>query len=250
MSQTIAAPSVAERVHNSCRHADHATLAVPGFETVVTAVHHLRRNGTAIVAVPTTSPIAAIPGPAQVMVELTDNAPIPLREPVRCLVWLRGTLWNVSPGAQRPLSTTVATDYPHPALLDVGHTTALMRIDVESAVVADSTGAEPVDVDFLRTAEPDPFWEFESAWLQHLDTDHPDLVQSLTRRLPANLRRGRARPLAVDQYGLTLRIENRQGDGDRDIRLAFSRPARDVEALSRAVRALVDCPFRNGLHSR
>lgn len=182
------------------------------------------------------------------MLELTDHAPLALREPVRSLVWLRGELRPVPESLMRPMAGAVAAEHPHPSLLDVGHSTVLLRLIMSSAVVADSTGAEPVAVDDLLAAEPDPFWEMETSWLQHLDEDHTDLVNQLARRLPPSLRQGRIRPLGIDRYGIRLRIESDYGDND--VRLGFAEPVDDTMSLSRALRVLAGCPFLNGLRAR
>lgn len=252
-STSITGPSVAERVRNACAHAEQSMLAIPRIDPVPTELHLLRACGDVVAAVPIDSPVmdyvrevGAEPVPA--VLELTDNAPIPMREPVRSLVWLRGALLAVPANAQRALASEVAAEYPHTALLDVGHTSALVRLVIESAVVADATGAEPVCVDALRAAAPDPFWEMESAWLQHLDADHQDVIESLARKLPPTLTYHRVRPLAVDRYGLTLRLEGHARDVD--IRLPFAEPVADVEALGRAVRVLIGCPFMNGLRKQ
>ena len=124
----------------------------------------------------------------------------------------------------------------------------LMRLEVESVVVADSTGAEAVGVSALLQARPDPFCAMESCWLQHLDVAHRDVVDRLADRLPTTLRRGRVRPLGLDRYGVRLRVEN--DDGDHDVRLAFAKPVDDVTGLSQAIRILMGCPFLNGLRAR
>ncbi len=252
-SITQAGPSTAERIRSACARSDNSMLAIPGSDPIPTAVHHLRPCGDVVVAVDTDSIAAALAwqsghGGLPAVLELTDHAPLPLREPVRSLVWLRGTVRPVPPHVERVLAGEVAAEHPHPALLDVGHTTSLLWLRLDSAVVADSTGADSVGVNDLRDAIPDPFWEVETAWLQHLDEDHGDVVEQLARRLPLALRRGRIRPLAIDRYGITLRVEGT--DGDRDVRLPFAEPADDINALSRAVRLLVGCPFLNGLRTR
>ncbi|MDJ0394343.1 DUF2470 domain-containing protein [Rhodococcus sp. G-MC3] len=253
-----AGPSTAERVRSACARAEGAALAIEGSEPVVTSLHHLRSNGEVIVAVPrhfgSSNPAmgalawrstrAGVPA----VLEMTDHAPLALREPVRSLVWLRGELRPVPESLMRPMAGAVAAEHPHPALLDVGHTTVLLRLILSSAVVADSTGAEPVAVDDLLAAEPDPFWELETSWLQHLDEDHTVLVNQLARRLPPSLRQGRIRPLGIDRYGIRLRIESDYGDND--VRLGFAEPVDDTMALSRALRVLAGCPFLNGLRTR
>lgn len=246
-------PSTAERVRSACARSTDAMLAIPASDPVPTALHHLRTCGDVVLGVSRDSHAVAMAwqaghGGLPAVLELADLAPLQLRERVRSLVWLRGTVHPVPASAERALAAEVAGESPQEALLDVGHSTALLRLRLHSAVVADSSGAEPVDVDALRLAAPDPFWQLEGAWLQHLHEDHPDVIDKLARRLPPQLRRGRVRPLAIDRYGVTLRVEG--GDGDRDVRLPFSEPVHDFAGLSKAVRILVGCPFLNGLRSR
>ncbi|MBF6465548.1 DUF2470 domain-containing protein [Nocardia beijingensis] len=248
-SPTVA-PSTAERVRSACAHAEQAVLAMPGIDPTPASVHHVRQCGDAVIAVPTASVAAILAGNsgehgAPAVLELTDHAPLPLREPVRALVWLRGWVRTVPTRAQRALAGEVAKELPHPGLLDVGFGATLLRLVISSAVVADSTGAESVTSDELRLAQPDPFCAMESAWLQHMQADHADIVAQLARHLPAHLQRGNVHPLAIDRYGLTLRVEGH--DGDHDFRLPFNAPADDIEGLSRAVRTLAGCPFLNGL---
>ena len=141
-----------------------------------------------------------------------------------------------------------AATLPHPALLDVGHRAELLRLRLTSVVAADTTGAEAVEVADVLAAAPDPFAAVESAWLEHLEQDHGDLVHRIARHIPAAERRGRIRPLGLDRYGLRLRLES--GRGDHDVRIPFPEPADDAESLGRALRRLVGCPFANGLRAR
>lgn len=150
----------------------------------------------------------------------------------------------------------IAAEHPNPALLQLNTAAddvdeaplVLLRLDAESIVVADSTGAESVGVSALLHARPDPFCVMESCWLRHLEAAHRDVVDRLSDRLPTALRRGRVRPLGLDRYGLRLRGENE--DGDHGVRLAFAEPVDDVSGLSRAIRILPGCPFLNGLRAR
>jgi hypothetical protein len=150
----------------------------------------------------------------------------------------------------------IAAEHPNPALLQVQTSGSgpvadddtrylLARLDIESVVVTDATGAEAVDVGTLLAARPDPFCAFESCWIRHLDTAHRDVVARLAARLPTRLRRGDVRPLGVDRYGVRLRVES--VDGDRDVRLPFRQPVDDVTGLSQAIRVLMGCPFGQGV---
>ncbi|MGE2718075.1 DUF2470 domain-containing protein [Mycolicibacterium litorale] len=248
-------PTTAERIRSACARGGGAMLAVEGTDPVSTPVHHLLDDGSFAITVPVDGPLAALvasSGGVQAVLEMTDYAPLPLREPVRSLVWIRGRVYSV-PGADVPaLLDLIASVDPNPALLQVNSGDnsryALMRLEIESVVVADATGAESVGVSALLQARPDPFCAMESCWLQHMESAHQDVVERLASRLPAAMRRGRVRPLGLDRYGVQLRVEDT--DGDHDVRLPFPKPVDDVTGLSQAIRVLMGCPFLNGLQAR
>lgn len=261
MTTVVAAPTTAERIRSACARAGGAMLAVEGLEPVPTPVHHLLADGSFAVTIPTDGPVAgslvyAGAGGLQAVLEMTDYAPLPLREPVRSLVWIRGRLFTVPAGEIPGVLDLIATEHPNPALLQVntegsagGETAyALVRLEIESVVVADSTGAESVGVGALLEALPDPFCGLESGWLRHLESAHRDVVERLSARLPMALRSGRVRPLGLDRYGVQLRVEDESGD--HDVRLPFAKPVDDVTGLSQAIRVLMGCPFLNGLRAR
>ncbi|KAA0085443.1 DUF2470 domain-containing protein [Mycolicibacterium sp. P9-64] len=260
---TVLAPSTAERIRSACARGGGAMLAVEGVEPVATPVHHLLEDGSFAITVPANGLLAGMAVAAgasgvQAVLEMTDYAPLPLREPVRSLVWISGRLQYVPERDVPALLDLIATESPNPALLQVntgveqaagGDTAyALMRLEVSSVVVADSTGAESVGLSTLLDAQPDPFCALESCWLQHLESAHREVVDRLANRLPSALRHGRVRPLGLDRYGVQLRVENE--DGDHDVRLPFAKPVDDVTGLSQAIRVLMGCPFLNGLRAR
>ncbi len=256
----VAAPTTAERVRSACARADGAMLAVEGTEPVPAPVHHLFEDGSFAVTVPADPALAGAISAAgaaglPAVLELTDYAPLPLREPVRSLVWARGRIHGVADRDVRRRLDHIAAAHPNPALLEVNSTPTpgngghlLLRLESASVVVADTTGAESVAIGALLAAAPDPFWAMESCWLQHLEASHRDVVDRLAARLPAGLRRGRVRPLGLDRYGIVLRVETT--DGDHDVRLPFGQPVDDATGLGRAIRLLMGCPFRNGLQAR
>ncbi|MCV7429686.1 DUF2470 domain-containing protein [Mycobacterium montefiorense] len=257
---TSAAPTTAERIRSACARAGGALLAVEREDPVPTPVHHLLHDGSFAVALPTDNSATdrRVCG-SQALLELTDYAPLPLREPVRSLVWVRGRLQQVPAAEITPTLDLIASECPHPALLQVDtpqcmpptpgdERYTLLRLEIASVVVTDATGAEPVSVEDLLAARPDPFCEMESSLLWHLDNAHSDVVARLVSRLPAPLRRGQVRPLGLDRYGVRFRIEGH--DGDHDIRLPFLKPVDDMTGLSQAIRVLMGCPFINGLRAR
>ncbi|BBZ19750.1 DUF2470 domain-containing protein [Mycolicibacterium gadium] len=259
--ETKATPTTAERIRSAFARAGGAMLAVEGLEPAESPVHHLLDDGSFAITVPIDGAVAHMVVSAgaagvQAVLEMTDYAPLPLREPVRSLVWIRGRLHDVPSGEVRALLDLIAAEDPNPALLQVNSGPdsekdtrySLMRLEIDSVVVADSTGAESVGLSALLGARPDPFCAMESCWLQHMESAHREVVDRLASRLPGSLRRGRVRPLGLDRYGVQLRIEG--DDGDHDVRLPFAKPVDDVSGLSQALRVLMGCPFLNGLRAR
>lgn len=252
-SAALSTPTTAELVRSACLRTTAAILATDSVAPAPAPVHHLLSDGSVALTVPTDSEMAEAAAEAgtagtEAVLELTDYAPLPLREPVRSLVWIRGRVHAVPPHALHELLDMVAAARPDPALLEVGAGQSLLLLGVDSVVVADATGAESVGLAELMAATPDPFCEYESAWLRHLDSDHPEVLSRLAGKLPAALRRGRVRPLGLDRYGMRLRVE--AADGDHDVRLPFAAPVEDVRGLGRAIRILMGCPFVNGLRAR
>ncbi len=250
---TVPGPTTAERIRSACARAGSAILALDATEPETTSVHHLLADGSFAITVPTRGYVAATVVNASAagvpaVLELTDYAPLPLREPVRSLVWIRGRLHQVPTSTVREVLDLVAAQDPNPALLQVGSDHTLLRLEVDSVVAADATGAESVGVSALLEARPDPFFAVESCWLRHLEADHHDVIARLASKLPGPLRRGRVRPLGLDRYGFRLRVECE--DGDHDVRLPFARPVDDITALNQAIRMLMGCPFVNGLRAR
>ncbi|OBH49207.1 DUF2470 domain-containing protein [Mycobacterium sp. E2479] len=255
------APTTAERIRSACVRAGSALLAIDHDDPVATPVHHLMDDGSVALVVPAeqerglTRPASG----SQALLELTDYAPLPLREPVRSLVWVRGHLQEVHPTEILDTLDLIAAECPNPALLGVDTPRCapadseelrytLLRLEIASVVVTDATGAEPVSVAALLDARPDPFCALESNLLWHLDTAHRDVLARLVSRLPAPLRRGHVRPLGLDRYGVRFRVEG--DDRDHDVRLPFHKPVEDMTGLSQAIRVLMGCPFINGLRAR
>lgn len=259
---TSAVPTTAERIRTVSARAGGALLALEDGkareEPLTTPLHHLLHDGSFAVALPSGAASRGAHG-SQALLELTDYAPLPLREPVRSLVWVRGHLRQVPPVDVAATLDLIAAEDPNPVLLQVetprsvpaagGESRyALLRLETASVVVTDASGAEPVGTADLLAARPDPFCEVESALLWHLDSAHGDVVARLVSKLPASVRRGKVRPLGLDRYGMRFRVEN--DDGDHDVRLAFHKPVDDITGLSQAVRVLMGCPFINGLRAR
>ncbi|GAB2918994.1 DUF2470 domain-containing protein [Rhodococcus aerolatus] len=258
MRHPATTPSHAEQVRTVSARTAGAVLALGGADPLASPVHLLRDGSggapEVLLLAPREHPVAELAGrhPGGTgLLEVTDTAPVALREPVRGLAWLRGTVHAVAPRQQRSLALLLAARHPVDALLDVGRGATLLRVVVGSAVLADASGAAAVTAADLAAAAPDPFTDVADAWLRHLDTTHRDLIGALARHLPPTRHRGVPRPLALDRWGLTLRVEAPPGSGpDVDVRLGFAAPVRDTASLQAALRALAGCPLRRGLTAR
>ena len=84
------APTTAERIRSTCARAGGAMLAIEGVEPIAAPVHRLLADGSFAVTVPADGiraalSLAGVSGVPAVL-EMTDYAPLPLREPVRSLV--------------------------------------------------------------------------------------------------------------------------------------------------------------------
>ena len=246
-----AAPPAAERARSiASRGGNAAVVGLDQTQRIVPLLHHVDEDGTAILLLPDDHPLIGCvrSGPRHglpAMLELTDAAPVDLREPVRGLLWISGWLTEPGPTYARRLACDVAEDRPHPGLLDLGHGSSMLRLRPGSAVLADAEGTAPLAPAQLAAATPDPFCRLERGWLRHLEEAHPDLFPALARHLPIALRQKpgcRIRPLGIDRLGMRLRIE--ADDGDHDVRLAFQQPAEDAEQLRSQVGLLIGCPMR------
>ncbi|TNC27483.1 DUF2470 domain-containing protein [Amycolatopsis alkalitolerans] len=216
-----------------------------GGARVVPELHHVHASGSVSILLGDDDPLLARAAEAEVavMFELTDQAPVDLREPVRGLLWITGWLRPLGPAAARARAVAVAETRPDPRLLDLGHGASLLRLTPASLVLADAEGTHSLRPHVFSAASPDPFAEYETTWLRHLAHEHADVVASLARHVPGELRGGRIRPLGLDRFGLRLRIET-EGE-DHDVRLAFSRPVSNPAELGSEMRRLVGCPFRS-----
>ena len=239
------APADAERARSLALRGGTATLVGTGCpEPVTPVVHHVRADGSAVLLLADEEPLLdrVRSGRTAVMLELTDRAPVDLREPVRGLLWITGWLWLPERRAARRMALQVADVCPQDRLLDLDHGATLVRLDPGSAVLADGDGSAALGPVDLAAARPDPFCRLEAHWLGHLEEAHPDVMAALGRHLPRALRGpdSRVRPLGVDRCGLRLRVET--PDRDHDVRLAFESEATTPDELRVQVHKLVGCP--------
>lgn len=179
-----------------------------------------------------------------IRLEFTDIAPTPVRDRVRARVTLFGHL--LTPYDNEGSDSTC--------------------VEFGRAVLETSDGVRSyVGLDELDAACPDPLAVYEAGMLTHLLDDHSDLVTLLLRlvRQPQSPSRSqspadtpkvastdastdstllRALPVAMDRYGITLRLEERRGH--RDVRLPFPSPLDNVEQSGAQIQALFSAARR------
>lgn len=243
-----AAPTDAERARSVVARGVAAALVGTGSPIAHPRAHHVYADGSAVLLLADDEPVLERlreDGARPVMLELADHAPVALREPVRALLWITGSLAAISAERARRIVVGLAEDHPQPAFLELGHGASLVRLAPGSAVLSDAEGSAalaPVD---LAAARPDPFCHYERPWLSHLEQAHPEAFTALGRHLPAPLRDARdvrIRPLGVDRCGLRLRVE--VGDRDNDVRLGWSHSISTTDELRLQLQRLLGCPFR------
>ncbi|GAB2999020.1 DUF2470 domain-containing protein [Saccharothrix stipae] len=239
------APHPAERARTiAARGGRAALLPSGGTENRITPVlHHVHPSGAATIVLPDRHPLveAARRTELTTMLEVADQAPVQLREPVRGLLWITGWLRTLTAEQAREAALEVAEARPDPRLLDVGHGASALRLSPASLVVADAEGTTSLRPELFAQAEPDPFAAHEDHWLRHLELSHRDVVGLLAQHLPDDLKGGHVRPLGLDRFGLRLRVE--MTDQDHDVRIAFSQPVGTAQELAGELRRLMGCPF-------
>lgn len=242
-------PSPAERARTLAGRARHAALIggpEDGELRATPTLHHVPATGAATLQFPADHPVvlrARERGDAllPVMLELTDVAPVTLRRPERGLLWLSGRLRVLPLRVARRAALRIAAEQPDERLLDVGHGEVLLRLEPAMVVLSDAEGTEALAPTAVAAAPADPVADTGDHWLAHLAAAHAGTLSALVPRLPAHLRRPghRLAPLAVDRYGLRLRVEAERDD--HDVRLAFPAPLSCPGQLGEAVRALIGC---------
>ncbi|MEV8532008.1 DUF2470 domain-containing protein [Streptomyces sp. NPDC051211] len=220
-ASTPARPTDAERVRSVLAAAHSMTVVTDGIRTEVRQM-----DGSDVLGrfhlhpVPERAP-AQDDRPA-IRLEFTDVSPAPVRDRVRARVTILGRLLT-----------------PFPA--DLADSTC---VEYAQAVLETSGGRAYIGLDELDEACPDPLAPYEAGMLTHLLDDHPELVTLLLRLVPQQPAGAvlRALPLAIDRYGITLRLELRSGH--RDVRLPFPSPLDDVEQSGAQIHALLSAARR------
>jgi hypothetical protein len=208
------APTAAERLRSLLRTASSLDVVAGARRMPLMDSHTNDPARRLLLAVPDDCALALdlTGGPLAARVEITDVAPVAMRNRVRARAVLEGQLRVFG---------------PHPRAQDVQAFVAVL--DLATAELVESGAVVAVDPERFATAAPDLLASRESALLCHLVDTHADMVAWLSRLVPAERLHGvrRVHPLRLDRFGVVLRLEF--PSADRDARLAFAKPLTTVE---------------------
>jgi hypothetical protein len=213
-------PSPAMRARTVLAAAASASIHWDGGRVDLLGCHHDDPLGDVILTLDASSTLAgaareAPGGDLAVLVELTELCAVSARERVRARVslagWLSPVPWSAGPGSP----------YTWPA------GSSCLHLEVTEVAFADSPHAGEmawVGLAEYRAAEPDPLHLGAADQLQHLAAHHPDALEALSRLCDRATLLGvvRVLPVALDRYGLVLRVERLRGH--QDVRLNFRQP--------------------------
>ncbi len=168
-------------------------------------------------------------GPVRATLEFTDIAPTQVRDRVRARVLLAG--WLVTDSRHPTPRESRCMEFLH-AVLDTGETRTTVSLEE------------------LMEADTDPLAECEAGMLTHLVDDHSDIIGTLLRLVKPRLVQGvrRALPVAIDRYGITLRLE--YATSHTDARIAFHAPIKDVDQAGERIHTLLDTARHRSPRSR
>ncbi|MFF5899717.1 DUF2470 domain-containing protein [Streptomyces argenteolus] len=214
----VTQPTPAERVLSVLMAAHSMTVVSDGLDPI--EIHRLDGTG-AMGHIHLHEPSEAGPdrtGPRiPVRLEFTDIAPTPVRDRMRARVTVTGLL-------SAPYSTETADS----TCMEFGQ-----------AVLEDHQGRTFVTLDALQETEPDPIATVEAGMLTHLVDEHGELVPLLLRLVQPQPEKGvvRVLPLAMDRYGVTLRLE--YPGTHRDARLPFAKAVSRIDQAGPQIHALL-----------
>ncbi|ANW21731.1 DUF2470 domain-containing protein [Streptomyces clavuligerus] len=166
-----------------------------------------------------TEPEPGAAPPVRATVEFTDVAPAPVRDRVRARVVLTG--WLLDSPAHAATEGSRCMELSHAVLEREGRRTT-------------------VGLEELMDAETDPLAVCEAGMLTHMSDEHGDIVELLLRLVKPRAEQGirRVLPLAIDRYGITLRLE--YDTSHSDARLPFPARVDDPDQAGERIHALLN----------
>jgi hypothetical protein len=208
-THTPVRPNWAERARTVLAAAASASVLWDDGRVDLLGCHHDDPLGDVILTLESTSTLvksarAAVGGNPAVTLQLTELCAVNARQRVRARVTLGGRL----------------SVRPDPGLSE---NSVRLLIRVDSATVEEGSDHYRVPIEEYHEAEPDPLHSGAAEQLQHLAAHHPDAISVLSRLCHREAMIGvtRVLPVALDRYGIVLRVERIRDH--RDVRLPFTR---------------------------
>lgn len=216
-SNRAATPTAAERARSILAAAHSMTVVSDGQHAEVRRLDGTGAMGHFHLHAPFEGPEAPTATRVPVRLELTDIAPTPVRDRLRARVTVTGLL--IEP--YNPEATTSTC------------------MEFGQAVLEDAQGRAYLTLDALGATEVDPIATSEAGMLTHFVDDHSEFVPLLLRLVHPQPDSGmlRALPVAMDRYGVTLRLE--YPHTHHDVRLPFATPVTDIEQAGPRIHALL-----------
>ncbi|WP_432585043.1 DUF2470 domain-containing protein [Streptomyces sp. HD1123-B1] len=216
-SSRATTPTAAERVRSILAAAHSMSVVSDGLHTEVRRLDGSGAMGHFHLHAPSEDTSAQSAARIPVRLELTDIAPTPVRDRLRARVTVTGLL--AAPYSAEATESTC--------------------MEFGQAVLEDAEGRSYVTLHALEATELDPIATSEAGMLTHLVDDHSELIPLLLRLIRPHPDRGmlRALPVAMDRYGLTLRLEYPRTH--RDVRLPFKTPVTDIDQAGPQIHALL-----------
>ncbi|MFF5787562.1 DUF2470 domain-containing protein [Streptomyces sp. NPDC012693] len=221
-------PTPAERVRSILAAAHSMTVVSDGVHQEVHLLDGTGPMGHIHLHDPSEESHAGQTARIPVRLEFTDIAPTPVRERLRARVTLTGLL--AAPYAQEA--------------------SASICMEFGQALLEDAEGRTYITLDELHATDIDPMASCEASMLTHLVDGHGELVPLLLRLVRPRPDRDmvRALPVALDRYGITLRLEHPAGH--HDVRLPFPSPVTDIEEAGPRMHALLAAARRSSHPNR
>ncbi|WP_434599837.1 DUF2470 domain-containing protein [Streptomyces sp. A5-4] len=221
-------PTPAERVQSILQAAQSMTVVSDGHNAEVNRLGGSGAMGHIHLHPPSEDAPATSHTRLPVRLELTDIAPTVVRDRLRARVTLTGLL-----------AAPYSNDSTKSTCMEFGQ-----------AVLEDSRGRHFVSLDELWAAGPAPIAVNEAELLTHLVDSHGGLVALLVRLVQPRPTRDmlRAVPLAMDRYGVTLRLE--YPATHHDVRLPFATPVSSMEQAGPQIRSLLATARRTSHRNR
>lgn len=169
----------------------------------------------------------------------------------RARLGVTGWVEPVLPADQRRVAQTAAAARPLGALLDVGSTRSVWRLEVADVRVTTAGGVHLVTDEEFTAATADPLYDDEDGIVAHLEGPHRDALTGwvLEALPPEQARETReVAVVGVDRYGLDVLVT--VGAGTTTLRARFREPVHHEHDVARALCGLFGRPCAAAEHAR